>query len=473
MTTVDDAASQAIDQEAPATPPVAHPRRRLIFAVVSTALCMAAVDQTVVATALPELQADLGTSLAWAAWTLAVAGLGRALMMPTSGVLSDRFGDRRIFLISVVVFAVGSLGCALAGNIWVLIALRAVQALGAGAFVPSVTAIVARHFGADRDRAIGFLTSIFPIGAIAGPVIGGLCIAYWSWRAIFLINIPISIVLIGLCLRYVTPAPRAAHRAKPLDSGGLVLFGAAILSGMVGISVLSGADRTSVILSSVFLACSISALVTYWARARSKPNAFIALDLVWGRGFGTIGLLNLLFGAGAIGVGTLVPLYARERYDIGPIESGLLLTARAIGTIAVAGLTAVALRRIGYRWPMYLGFGATAVGLIGTACPPLIGGPEAWLAVTTALTGVGFGLVAPASNNAAMQLAPDRIASVAGIRGMFRQTGSIAAISVSATAIAMSSDPALTHAVIFAAFGAVLLLALPAIRRVPDRRGSW
>ena len=471
MTTLDGAASRAVDEEVAA--PAAHPRRHVVFAVVSIALFMVSVDQTVVATALPELQADLGTSLAWVAWTIAVAGLGRALMMPTSGVLSDRFGDRRVFLTAVVVFAAGSLGCALAGNIWVLIVLRAVQALGAGAFVPSATAIVARHFGADRDRAIGLLTSIVPIGAIVGPVAGGLCIAFWSWRGIFLLNIPISLVLIGLGLRYLSPAPSAAHRAKPLDIAGLALFGAATLSGMVGISVLSGADRASFILSSAFLAGSVVGFAAYWARARRHPNAFIALDLVWGRGFGVMGVLNLLFGAGAVGLATLVPLYARERYGVGPVESGLLLTARAIGTIAVAGLTAMALRRTGYRLPMYIGFVTTAIGLFGIACPPPFPNAVAWLAVTTALTGVGFGLVAPASNNAAMQLAPDRIASVAGIRGMFRQSGAIAAISVSATAIALSSDPALTHAVIFAIVGGLLLFAIPIIRRAPDHRGSW
>src|SRR5690606_37639608 len=150
-----------------------------------------------------------------------------------------------------------------------------------------------------------------------------------------------------------------------------------------------------------------------------------------------------------------------------------MLTARADGIIAAAGVAAMALRRTGYRWPMYVGFVVTAAGLAGIASPPPIADPATWLAVTTALTGVGFGLVTPASNNATMQLAPDRVASIVGIRGMFRQTGSIAAVSVTATAIAVSSRPATTQAAIFAIFAALFLLAVPAIARVPDHRGAW
>jgi len=434
---------------------------------------MASIDQTVVATALPEMQRDLDTSVTWAAWTLAVAGLGRVLVLPIAGVLSDQYGGRRVFLVSVAVFAAASLGCALAGSIWVLILFRTVQALGAGAFIPSATGIVAATFGRDRDRAIGFFTSIIPIGAIVGPVVGGLCVAHWSWHGIFLINIPISAAVLALGLRYLVPGAGAPRRDRRLDMTGLVLFGGAVLSGMLGVSLLSGADLRGLVLGGVGLGGCVAALVAYRRHATDRPDAFIALDLLKGRIFGIIGGLNLIFGAATLGLAALVPLYARERYDIGPVESGLLLTARAIGTVSVAGLAALTIRRTGYRRPMYFGFGFTAAGLIGIASPSPLDHPATWLAVAAGFTGIGFGLTAPASSNAAMQLVPDRLAAVAGIRSMFRQIGSISAVSVTATAIAVSSHPALTHAVIFAAFGLILLLALPLIAQVPDHRGSW
>jgi MFS family permease len=436
-------------------------------------MLMASMDQTVVATALPELERDLHTTVTWAAWTLAVAGLGRVLAMPIAGVLSDRYGGRRVFLASVAMFATASLGCALAGSIWVLLPFRAVQALGAGAFIPSATSIVAATFGRDRDRAIGFFTSIFPIGALVGPVFGGFCIAYWSWHAIFLVNVPISALLLAFGLRYLVLPADPLRRDRRLDTAGLVLFGAAVLSGMLCVSLLSGSDLRGFVLAGLGLCGCVTATVGYRQHAKDRPDAFIALDLLKGRGFVAVGMLNLIFGAASLGLSALVPLYARERYAIGPVESGLLLTARAIGTISVAGLTAMALRRTGYRWPMYIGFCLTAVGLIAMATPSPIARPATWLAAAAALTGIGFGLTTPASSNAAMQLAPDRLAAVAGIRGMFRQIGSISAVSVAATAIAVSAHPAFTHAGIFAVFAVILLLALPLVARVPDHRGSW
>src|SRR6202034_3560444 len=100
--------------------------------------------------------------------------LGQILVMPLAGSISDQFGRRRVFLGAIVVFTVASLACGLSQNIYELIALRAVQAIGGGAFMPSATGIVADQFGPDRDRGIGLFTSIFPIGGIVGPVLGGL-----------------------------------------------------------------------------------------------------------------------------------------------------------------------------------------------------------------------------------------------------------------------------------------------------------
>ena len=93
----------------------------------------------------------------------------------------------------MILFTVASLCCGLATNIYELVTLRALQALGGGAFMPSATGIVSDQFGADRDRAIGMFTSIFPVGAIVGPILGGVFVTYWSWRGIFLVNVPIGL----------------------------------------------------------------------------------------------------------------------------------------------------------------------------------------------------------------------------------------------------------------------------------------
>ena len=154
----------------------------------------------------------------WSSWTITIYALGQIVVMPLAGRISDQYGRRRVFLAAIVLFTVASLSCGLANDIYVLVALRAVQAIGGGAFMPTATGIVADQFGPDRDRAIGLFTSIFPIGGIVGPVLGGVFVTYWSWRGIFLVNVPIGIVVLGAGAR-VRPAHRAADAGAAIRRG--------------------------------------------------------------------------------------------------------------------------------------------------------------------------------------------------------------------------------------------------------------
>ena len=144
--------------------------RGFIFTIVALALMMMSVDTTIVATALDTLQQALRTSINWAGWTITAYSFGYVVMLPVSGELSDRWGDRKVFFGSVVAFTLASLGCGLADNIYVLIALRAIQAAGGAGFTPSATAIIVDRFGDERDRAVGLFGSIFSVGAMIGPI---------------------------------------------------------------------------------------------------------------------------------------------------------------------------------------------------------------------------------------------------------------------------------------------------------------
>ncbi len=126
----------------------------MVFAIVAFALLMMSVDSTIVATALDSLQRGLDTSINWAGWTITAYSLGFVLMLPVSGKLAERYGRRRVFIGSVFAFTFASLCCGLADDIFVLIALRALQAAGGAGFTPSATGIVVDHFGDQRDRAV-------------------------------------------------------------------------------------------------------------------------------------------------------------------------------------------------------------------------------------------------------------------------------------------------------------------------------
>jgi EmrB/QacA subfamily drug resistance transporter len=458
----------------------AEPRRFLVFAIVSLALMMASIDQTIVATALPTLQRDLHTQVNWSTWTLTIYALGQILVMPLAGKVGERYGRKRIFLGAVILFTAASLCCGLAGNIYLLIALRGVQAIGGGAFMPSATGIVAQMFGPDRDRALGLFSSIFPIGGIIGPVLGGLFVTYWTWRGIFLVNVPTGLLLLTLGAVFIPHSPR--RRDQSLDIRGVLLLGATLLSAMLGLAYLGSAQtgggvvtHTSPVSPDFLIPECVAAvaLVAFVRHSARAPAPFISIRFLTGTGFGVMNLLNFLFGSAALGFAALVPLYAQERYGLRSLEAGTLLTARAIGMIAVAGLAVLLLRRTGYRWPMVAGFGLTAVGLVAMAVAPPVLSAYAWLAVAAGICGVGMGVCTPAANNATLQLAPDQAAAVAGLRGMFRQSGAITAVSITAAVIARSAHPGFAQAHVFEVFAGILILALPLIPLVPEHRGRW
>jgi MFS family permease len=449
------------------------PGRWTVFAVIAIALLMASIDQTSVATALPAIQNDLGGSLAWSSWTITVYALGQIMSMPIAGKLSDQFGRKAIFLVAITMFTLTSLCAGMAGDIATLIVVRVFQGLAAGAIVPSATGIVADQFGRDRDRAIGLFTSIFPIGAIIGPVVGGVLVTYTSWRAIFLINLPFGVLLVVLVTLLIRKTPRTV--SAPIDLRGIALLCGLLLSTMTAITALGtpGNLRLQIIAASI---AAVVAAVLCWRflrHARRDPHAVVPIRLLRGRTFGTMNTVNVMFGAAALGFGTLVPIYAENRYGIAPLAAGGLLAIRAVGMISLSGMSVFLLRRTGHRILMVAGFGLMIVGLVLLALPPLGMSTQLWLSVAAGVTGLGMGMAAPASNNASLHLAPREISAITGLRGMFRQSGAIVSITVTTALLSVTASPGITQAYVFAVFAVILLAAVPLIVSMPDHRGSW
>jgi EmrB/QacA subfamily drug resistance transporter len=434
---------------------------------------MGSIDQTIVATALPRLQHDLHTTVNWSGWTITAYQLGAVLTLPVAGRIADLYGRKKVFMICVVIFTVSSLACGMSTSIYMLVPLRFVQALGGGAFMPSASGIVAENFGKDRDRAIGMFTSIFPLGALIGPVLGGIITQDWTWRGIFFINIPIGVLLVILGLRILPgSAPRAAKRP---DFAGTALLGVVLISAMYGVTTL-GSGKESLI-SVGFLVPEVVAIVfgvLLSRQMRSAENPIIPIRLLRERHFATMNLIALLYGGTALGFSTLVPLYAFQHYHIKIFQAGTVLTARAIGAVMVASITSFLLRKIGYRIPMVVGFALGAAGLELLSISPHGLSTYFWLAFGALILGLGGGISAPATNNAILSFAPDQVASISGLRGMFRQIGGMIAISVTTAIVARSQNEgvALGHA--FTVFALVILLvAIPLVYTVPSRRGTW
>ena len=153
-------------------------RRHLGFVLAAMAVLMASIDGTITVGALPQLTESLGTSLSWVGWTLTSYQLVQIVMYPLAGQLSDMLGRRRVFLFCVILFTGSSLLCGLAPNIGVLIAFRAVQAVGGGGLMPSVVGLIADEYRRHRAQAIGLISSVMPMGSIIGPNLGGFILEH-------------------------------------------------------------------------------------------------------------------------------------------------------------------------------------------------------------------------------------------------------------------------------------------------------
>jgi EmrB/QacA subfamily drug resistance transporter len=450
--------------------------RGLVFAIVAFALLMMSIDATIVATALDALRRELQTSIDWAGWTITAYSLGFVVILPVTGKLSEQYGCRRVFIGSVAVFTLASLCCGLADNIYVLVALRGLQAAGGAGFTPSATEIIVDHFGNARDRAVGLFGSIFSIGTMIGPIFGGFFVAYWTWRGIFLVNVPIGIVVVVLALRYVPrDRSRKGGNLRSMDAAGMLLLGGGLLAGMLAASyVAEGNAHAWSPGFAIPLAVAVVALWLFFRHINRAADPFIAPHLISGPGFGTVNLINGLYGGVTSGAVALIPLYASNRYGINALGSGTLLVAQGAAAIVFSIAGAFALRRTGYRRPVYVGGVVIAAGMLLLALAPPAAIPAyAWLAGAAFLVGAGRGANNPATRNAGLQLAPQHASTLAALRTMSMSIATIITISIDTAVLASSHDPGRTQAWLFVAAAALLVVALPLISRVPEHRGAW
>ncbi|MCC6176879.1 MAG: MFS transporter [Chloroflexi bacterium] len=454
-------------------------RRWIFFVMAALSLLMFSIDGTIVAVALPTLIVDLNTSLVWAGWTLTGYMLTQTVMMPIVGKLAEQFGQMRVFLICVFLFTLGSLLCGLAPNVYVLIFCRVLQALGGGGFLPSATGIVAQQFPETRSRMIGLFASIFPIGGIIGPNLGGAIIEHFGWREIFLINVPIGVLVIALLARQARAQTPATDRPKMRRS--LDIIGAATFAGMVvsllGALTLLG-DNPAFVASPLFwllVGGSTVLLVVFLWQERRARDPVLDVSLVGRHPFLVVNVYNLLTGACTQGFFSFVPYYVTVQYGMGPMESGAILTPRSLVMIVISTSTSFFLLRLGYRLPMLGGLlcvvGTLLIlgqGYSSLTLGDLQTGPLPILLFAMALSGLGMGLLVPSSNNAALDLLPERAAVISGIRGLFRSTGGVIGTATIVMWLEMSPDKAAGMREVFTVLGFLMLSTTPLVFLIPD-----
>jgi EmrB/QacA subfamily drug resistance transporter len=322
-------------------------RERLVPLIVAVALFMENMDSTVIATSLPAIAADIGSSPLELKLAITSYLLALAIFIPASGWMADRFGARTIFRTAIAVFMIGSIGCALSTSLWHFVIARFFQGMGGAMMSPVGRLVLIRTVGKRKlVDAMALLTMPALIGPMLGPALGGFITTYASWHWIFLINIPIG--LLGITLVSLFFENLRAEIIEPFDLLGLVLIGFGVGGLAFGMTV-TGIRLVPPGVVIGLVAGGAAATLAYVLRARGMPAPVIDLTLFRLATFraGVVGGFIFRIGAGALPF--LLPLLMQLGFGMTPFQSGLVTLSTAVGAMMMKSAVPRILRRIGFR----------------------------------------------------------------------------------------------------------------------------
>ncbi|MCL3274260.1 multidrug transporter subunit MdtD [Klebsiella pneumoniae] len=314
--------------------------------IAAMAFFMQALDATILNTALPAIAHSLNRSplamqSAIISYTLTVA-----MLIPVSGWLADRFGTRRVFIIAVSLFTLGSLACALSSSLTELVIFRVIQGIGGAMMMPVARLALLRAYPrSELLPVLNFVTMPGLVGPILGPVLGGVFVTWASWHWIFLINIPIGVIGILYARKYM---PNFTTPRRRFDIGGFLLFGLSLVLFSSGIE-LFGEKIVATWQALAVIAVSLLLLVAYVRHARRHPTPLISLSLFKTHTFsvGIAGNLATRLGTGCVPF--LMPLMLQVGFGYPAIIAGCMIAPTATGSIIAKSTVTQVLRWFGYR----------------------------------------------------------------------------------------------------------------------------
>ena len=333
-----------------------------IYAGLMLTLLLAALDQTIVATALPRIVSDLG-GITQYSWVFTAYMLTSTITVPVYGRLGDVHGRRPLMLIAVTIFLVGSALCGAAQNMTELVIFRGIQGLGAGGLFPLSLAVIGSIVPPrDRGRWQGLIGSVFAASSIIGPAVGGFIVDNTTWRWIFLVNLPVgAIALVVIALTMPKRKVRAEHE---IDWGGAGLLAVGTASLLLGL-VWAGRDYTWTsghVIGALVTAAVALAVFGVWERKQREPilpfellrNPIVA---------GSIACMALV-GMAMFGTISFVPLFVQGVIGTSATSSGVVLTPMLLGAVTTSFLSGQLVSRTGrYRWNVVFGPPVLAVGM--------------------------------------------------------------------------------------------------------------
>jgi len=403
-------------------------QRWILLATVGAALLLITVDHSVLYTALPTLVRDLGASTTQALWIINAYPLVMAGLLLGAGTLGDRIGHRQMFLSGLLMFGLASLTAAFAPNPALLIAARALLAVGAAAMMPATLALIRVTFEDDRERnlAIAVWGSLAVVGSALGPILGGLLLEHFWWGSVFLINVPVVVVAFGVGL-VVTPhsTPDAARPWDLMSS----LQALVALSGLV--FAIKEAVHAQPAWALAALALGLSILAGGCFVRRQQRLEYPLLDFAIFRNPAFLaGVLAAVFTLFAL---SGVQLITTQRFQLvggfSPLQAGLLVSAAALGCLPSALLGGAFLHRIGLLPLIGGGLLLATAGVL--LCAWGLGHALAWVVAGLAVMGLGLGAVMSVASSAIVGNAPaDRAGMASSVEEVAYEFGSLFAVAL-------------------------------------------
>ncbi|KNA89832.1 MFS transporter [Gordonia sp. w5E2] len=445
------------------------PRRKMaILGTCCMSLLIVSMDATIVNVALPAIRTDLNASVSSLQWVIDIYTLVLASLLMVSGATADRYGRKRLFQIGLVTFAVGSLACSLAPSVGVLIAARALQAVGGSMLNPVAMSIITQIFvdPRERARAIGVWGSVVGISMAAGPIVGGVLIDTIGWRAVFWINLPICLIAIVLTAILVPESRSPIMRT--LDPVGqalaMIALGGAVYGLIEGPGHGWGSPRT-VIVFAVAAAAFVGFLL--WERRHDDP--FIDLRFFGSVPFASATVIAICAFANWGGFLFLMSLYLQEDRGFSAVGTGAMLVPPAIAVLICSPLSGRAVGRWGTRPSLVI---AGIALLISSSMMLFIDDatPVPLLAFMFFIFGLGFGMInAPITNSAVAGMPRHRAGAASAVASTSRQigvslgvalAGSVTGLAAAHTAIDFSTAMTAMWWIVIAFSAAILVLGI-------------
>jgi EmrB/QacA subfamily drug resistance transporter len=416
---------------AAAAPAVAldHKAIRGILAGIMLAMFLGALDQTIVATALPTIGQDLG-DLAGLPWVVTAYLLSSTAVTPLYGKLSDIHGRRAMLLASIALFVLGSLACALAPSMLVLILARALQGVGGGGLISLAQTVIADVVAPkERARYQGLIASVFVASSVLGPVLGGVFAQTLHWSLIFWINLPLGLAALWMTERALRRLPRheRPHRLDLIGAGLIVFATVCFLLALSWGGVRQPWGSPPIL---GLIGASLALAVLFAWRLRVAPEPFLPLPVLR-EPVVALGTASACFAMGTfIGLSIYVPVYFEAARGLTASQSGLALIPLMAGVILGATTAARLMARIRhYKRPPLAGLALAVSGCLMLAPHPVeMPFPVALLLL--ALVGVGVGTVLPVTTVAIQNAVPlHQLGTATGVMSFFRALGGAIAVA--------------------------------------------